>query len=193
MYKGGKLRLAAAQTPFDGEWYRHAHAKQECGEYGVGKAKHVFVPAGVAQPVGNTLQGGNVVYEEHEKHGERAHHIYGGYALAGLGGHLSLVFDYTVCKFSTIILRRHLIIVRLGLNCVGSSFIICAVPYCGVSKAIPLLLVSLECRAGQVSVAVCRRIIEIQNLMLAFCLDLIMILWLLNDCTRNYVSSYSTS
>lgn len=121
--KGGKLRLAVAQAAPDGKGNRHAYAKQEGGEYGVRKAKHIFIPLGMALPVGNALQGGNVVYEEHEKHGERAHHIDSSYALGGLGSHLSFVFSFIVCKFSTIIRRRHLIIARLGLNSVGARLL----------------------------------------------------------------------
>ena len=68
-------------TVLYGKRYRHAHAEQESREDGIGKSQHVFIDIGVHQPVGDILQSGNVVYKEHEEHGECAEYIYCGNSL----------------------------------------------------------------------------------------------------------------
>ena len=65
-------------TVLYGKRYRHANAEQDSWEDGIGKSQHVFIDIGVHQPVGDILQSGNVVYKEHEEHGECAEYVYRG-------------------------------------------------------------------------------------------------------------------
>ena len=44
-------------------------------ENGVGESHHIFVDVGMFEPVGDVLQTGDVIHEEHEKHGECAEYI----------------------------------------------------------------------------------------------------------------------
>ena len=76
-----KCSISFSVTVLDGKRDRHAHAKQECGKNGVGESHHIFVDVGMFKPVGDVLQTGDVIHEEHEKHGECAEYINRGHSL----------------------------------------------------------------------------------------------------------------
>ena len=71
-------RLPFPVSVLNGKRNGHAHAKQECREYQIGKSHHVFVHLGMTQPMGNVLDTGNVVDKQHQEHGQCTHGIDGG-------------------------------------------------------------------------------------------------------------------
>jgi hypothetical protein len=75
----GSVSLSIAVL--DSKGNGHTHTEEECGKDCVGKTQHIFVHFGMFEPVGDVLQTGDVIHEEHEKHGECAEYINRGHSL----------------------------------------------------------------------------------------------------------------
>ena len=70
------------------------------GKNDIGEAQHVFVHLGMKHPMRNLFQPGNIVHEQHQKHGDGTKYIDGGYTC---GFHNSRFKD----RFSTKVGKIH--------------------------------------------------------------------------------------